>query len=85
MSRAAFAEPKERRATPSVQKSERPETQVEDSGQRQEEVARLAYQLWEEGGHRHDSADEDWFRAEDLLRQQQVQTTSNAETSGKKG
>ena len=29
-----------------------------------EEVARLAYAYWEARGHRHGSAQEDWYRAE---------------------
>jgi hypothetical protein len=33
-----------------------------------EEVARLAHQFWAERGHRHGSAEEDWFRAEQALR-----------------
>lgn len=37
-----------------------------------EEVAKLAYQFWEERGRPHGSSDEDWFRAEGRL----VGTTS---------
>ena len=33
----------------------------------EEEVAILAYAIWEEGGRRDGTADEDWFRAEEIL------------------
>jgi len=33
-----------------------------------DDVARLAYQLWEERGRPFGSPDEDWFRAESFLR-----------------
>ena len=32
------------------------------------EIQRLAYSLWEEGGRRDGTAEEDWFRAEAILR-----------------
>ena len=35
-----------------------------------EEIARRAYQLWEERGKPHGSHEEDWYRAEDELRRQ---------------
>jgi hypothetical protein len=35
-----------------------------DSGQ----IAALAYRLWENAGHRDGYADEDWLRAEQILR-----------------
>ncbi len=34
-----------------------------------EEIAALAYRLWQEGGCRDGYADEDWARAERLLRE----------------
>jgi hypothetical protein len=37
-----------------------------------EEIARRAYQLWEERGHAHGAADEDWFQAVRELRQQAI-------------
>jgi hypothetical protein len=33
-----------------------------------EEIARLAYRLWEQRGRPFGSPEEDWFRAEDELR-----------------
>ena len=33
-----------------------------------DEIAILAYSLWEEGGCRDGCADEDWFRAEEILK-----------------
>jgi hypothetical protein len=33
-----------------------------------EEVQRLAYALWEQGGCRQGTAEEDWYRAEEILR-----------------
>jgi hypothetical protein len=32
-----------------------------------QEVERLAYRLWEEGGRREGTAEDDWYRAERLL------------------
>jgi hypothetical protein len=40
-----------------------------------EEIARRAYQLWEERGHPHGSPDEDWHRAEQELRLRSDQHT----------
>ena len=37
-----------------------------------EEIARRAYQLWEERGHGDGSPDEDWFQAVRELRQQAI-------------
>ena len=34
----------------------------------QEEVARLAHKFWKERGHRHGQHEEDWYRAEQVLR-----------------
>jgi hypothetical protein len=34
----------------------------------QDEVARLAHQLWNDRGRQHGRDAEDWFRAEELLR-----------------
>jgi len=34
----------------------------------QEEIAELAYQLWIERGRPEGSPEEDWFRAQDLVR-----------------
>jgi hypothetical protein len=36
----------------------------------QEEIARLAYQLWEDGGCQDGTAESDWARAEAILRAQ---------------
>ena len=33
-----------------------------------EEIARLAHRIWAERGHQHGRAEEDWLRAEELLR-----------------
>jgi hypothetical protein len=35
-----------------------------------EQIARLAYSYWVEGGYPEGSPDEDWFRAEITLREQ---------------
>jgi hypothetical protein len=35
-----------------------------------EEIARLAYQLWEERGRESGNPEDDWFRAEAVLRQE---------------
>ena len=37
-----------------------------------EEIARLAYQFHEERGGHHGSHDEDWYRAEQLIRERQT-------------
>lgn len=42
---------------------------AESSGLSREEIARRAYQLWEERGSPHGSPEEDWYRAEHQLRQ----------------
>jgi hypothetical protein len=34
----------------------------------QDEVARLAHKFWKESGHRHGQHEEDWYRAEQVLR-----------------
>ena len=34
-----------------------------------EEIARLAHQYWAERGHQHGKAEEDWYRAEQELRE----------------
>lgn len=34
-----------------------------------EEIQRLAYRLWEERGKKPGSPDDDWFRAEEILRE----------------
>jgi len=39
-----------------------------------EDIARLAYALWEERGHAEGSAEEDWLEAERQLRQPKAQT-----------
>jgi hypothetical protein len=41
-----------------------------------EEIARRAYQLWEERGHADGSHDEDWFQAVRELRQQAIAAKS---------
>jgi hypothetical protein len=41
-----------------------------------EEIARRAYQLWEERGHADGAADEDWFQAVRELRQQAIAAKS---------
>lgn len=33
-----------------------------------DDVARLAHRFWKEGGHKHGHHEEDWFRAERVLR-----------------
>ncbi len=44
----------------------------------QTEIARLAYQLWTERGRPDGSADEDWFRAQDLLRSGRAVSASSS-------
>lgn len=39
-----------------------------DPGRHQEEIARVAYALWEERGRTHGSHEEDWRRAEAEVR-----------------
>jgi hypothetical protein len=41
-----------------------------------DEIARRAYQLWEERGHGDGSPDEDWFQAARELRQQAIASKS---------
>jgi hypothetical protein len=64
-------------ATPSeLSRMERERAQDESMGDSalhtfgHEEIARRAYQLWEDRGHADGSPDEDWFRAVRELRQQ---------------
>jgi hypothetical protein len=33
-----------------------------------DEIASLAYRYWEEGGRQENTAEEDWYRAEETLR-----------------
>jgi hypothetical protein len=40
----------------------------------QEAIAKLAYQLWSERGRPEGSPEEDWFRAEELLRSSRALT-----------
>lgn len=43
----------------------------------QEDIARLAYQYWIEGGQRQGTAEDDWRRAEhELLRKSQMSSTT---------
>ena len=42
--------------------------EVFDPAQHHEEIARVAYALWEERGCTHGAHDEDWLRAEQQLR-----------------
>jgi hypothetical protein len=44
--------------------------EVFDPAQHHEEIARLAYALWEERGCTDGAHEEDWFRAEQQLRAQ---------------
>jgi hypothetical protein len=39
------------------------------NGVDREEIQRLAYRLWEERGKKPGSPDDDWFRAEEILRE----------------
>ncbi len=43
--------------------------QVESPEPARDEVERLAYQYWEQGGYRPDSAEDDWYQAENDLRE----------------
>ena len=70
-------------ATPSeLSRMERERAQEEHAGDSaphtfgHEEIARRAYQLWEERGHGDGSADEDWFLAVRELRQQAIAAKS---------
>ena len=50
---------------------------VEHPALDKEVIDRLAYFYWEERGCPHDSADEDWFRAEAELRNRLAAAASN--------
>jgi hypothetical protein len=50
-------------------------------GHSHEEIARRAYQLWEERGKPHGSHEEDWYRAEHELRHQSEATAATEEPS----
>ena len=70
-------------ATPTeLSRMERERAQEEHAGDSalhafgHEEIARRAYQLWEERGHGDGSADEDWFLAVRELRQQAIAAKS---------
>ena len=41
-----------------------------------EEIARVAYSLWQARGCQHGNPDEDWLRAEEQLRQRSFATTA---------
>src|SRR5215472_7327946 len=45
------------------------EETIREEAIREEAVAKLAHQLWIDRGCPHGSAEEDWYRAESLLRQ----------------
>ena len=47
----------------------RAETVVVERELSREEIARVAYSLWEARGCQHGNPDEDWLRAEEQLRQ----------------
>jgi hypothetical protein len=66
-------------ATPSeLSRMERERAQEEQTGDSalrtfgHDEIARRAYQLWEDRGHGDGSPDEDWFQAVQELRQQAI-------------
>ncbi|HEY4088728.1 MAG TPA: DUF2934 domain-containing protein [Bryobacteraceae bacterium] len=70
-------------ATPSeLSRMERDRAQEEHSGDSalhtfgHEDIARRAYQLWEERGHSEGSSDEDWFQAVRDLRQEAIASKS---------
>lgn len=45
-----------------------------------EEIARLAYELWESRGGGHGSAEQDWLEAERQLRENQLQRAEAIQT-----
>jgi hypothetical protein len=49
-----------------------------DLNQYHDEVARLAYHLWLERGGVHGNPEEDWFRAQEQLKQQLVAKAATA-------
>jgi hypothetical protein len=48
----------------------------------QHEIAMLAYSYWEARGGRDGSAEEDWYRAEDDLRQRRTKAQTSRDASG---
>ncbi len=52
--------------------------QIETPAPDHEEIARLAYRLYEERGSQDGSPDEDWYRAEEQLRHRRHSRTSLA-------
>jgi hypothetical protein len=59
--------PRVRRAHRQTNLTQQQVPQVETNTDSQEDIARLAYALWEERGRPEDSAEEDWLRAEQSL------------------
>jgi hypothetical protein len=46
-----------------------------------DEIAKLAYSYWESRGYAGGSAQEDWFRAEDELRQRAAEAMTKSATA----
>ncbi|HVW07185.1 MAG TPA: DUF2934 domain-containing protein [Bryobacteraceae bacterium] len=63
-----------------LSRQEREHEQPEQQGQMatfgHEEIARRAYQLWEQRGGKDGSSDEDWFQAVKELREQAIASKS---------
>lgn len=47
-----------------------------------EEIAMLAYQLWEEGGRRHGNHEENWYRAQEEIRRRYSETETMVAGAG---
>jgi hypothetical protein len=53
-----------------------------DLSQYHEEIAVLAYHLWEESGYQHGNAEENWYRAQEEIRQRYSETKTMTAGAG---
>lgn len=53
-----------------------------DLSQFHEEIAVLAYHLWEEGGRQHGNHEENWYRAQEEVRRRYAETKTMAAGAG---
>lgn len=55
-----------------------------DLSQFHEEIAVLAYRLWEEGGRQHGNHEENWYRAQEEVRRRYAETKTMAAGAGRR-
>lgn len=78
----AVAQPAVKPQRKSTSKREESEAVVLDLSQYHEEIALLAYHLWEEGGRQHGNHEENWYRAQDEIQRRYSQTKTMVAGAG---